>query len=146
VRIRCQHGFFLIDEVAPGQVGRFCSLFKVVLVPYRGFFTFALLAEVPEYTVQGAPFLGTISTATLQGSPAELFEANGLVFDFSKGLVVPPVVVTARAQLLKSGNVYVSSRLVIPGSLTDGGTRVKDYTAWFSVDTMTFRYSEVTSD
>ena len=144
MRIRCLRGFFYMDEVAAGQVGRFMSYFGAEVVPWRGGFTFKPLADVPEYTVKGGAFLGAVATATFAGRPEELFEANEMVYDFSKGLVVPLTSVTVKTNISKSGNIFVSNGLLIPGSLTDDGTRVKDFTAWFSIDSATFRYSEVT--
>jgi len=135
-----------MDEVLPGQAGRFQSAFGIDITPWRGVFTFPPLAEVPEYSIQGAPFLGTVALESYAGTPAELFEANGFVYDFSLGEVVPEVAITRRAALDLSGMVYVSNGLLLPGSLRDDGTRVKNYTAWFSFDTATFRYSEVTFD
>ena len=146
MRIRCLHGFFMIDEVAAGQVGRFVSIYGLKLVAWNGVFTFPLLAGVPEYSIKGASLLGATATKTFAGTPGELFKVNGLAYNFNVGRIVPIASISRKANVSQSGNIFVSNGLVIPGSLMDDGTRVKNFTAWFSVDSMTFRYSEVTSD
>jgi hypothetical protein len=73
--------------------------------------------------------------------------ANGLVYDFNLGEVVPILSVMQRVDIVTGKNYFLSSGLILPGSVTDDGSRVTDYAAWLSLDEMktrTFRYSEVT--
>ena len=41
-------------------------------------------------------------------------------------------------------NYFLSPGLIKPGSVTDDGSRVTDYAAWFLFDSMKFKYSEIT--
>ena len=120
------------------------SLTGLELVPYGRAYTFADLEDAPDYSLATKALLGVPATATFEGEPWEVFEANGFVYDFSKGLVMPIASVVANVQVQQAGNRFISPGLILPGSLTAEGDRVKDYSAWFSRDTLRWLYSEVT--
>ena len=141
--IKCLHGFFLITETKVGQLSDFQSRFDLKLVRYGEHYTFEELADAPTYSIKGADFLGRVATKTFEGRPWEVFEENGFVFDFNRGLVVPLASVTQTTTIDLAGNRFVSPGLILPGSLTDDGDRVTDYSAWYSRDTLRFLYSEV---
>ena len=113
------------------------------LVPWRGAYTFEDLEEAPDFSLAGLTLLDIPATKTFEGEPWEVFEANGFVYDFSTGLIVPIATVTQSTTIQLAGNRYVANGLILPGSLTDDGDRVKDYSAWFSRDTLRWLYSEV---
>ncbi len=144
MRIKCRHGYFLFDELAPGQVSRFMGLFGLELAAAAdGQITFADLVDAPEHSIAGGTYLGAPATQTLAGRPWDILRANGLIYNFNTGLVVPILAVTQKIQIKAAANFFLSSGLILPGSLTDEGTRVTDYAAFFSPDRMTFKYSEV---
>lgn len=120
------------------------SLTDLSLVPWRDAYTFEDLGDAPDFSIAGKAILGTPATKTIEGEPWEVFEGNGIVYNFNTGLVVPIASITQQAVLQLAGNRFVSSGLVLPGSLTAEGDRVKDYSAWFSRDTLRWLYSEVT--
>lgn len=144
MRVKCLHGFFIFEETRVGQVSDFMSLTGLSIVPWRDQFTFEPLAEAPAYSLLGKEIFGVPATATFEGEPWEVFEANGLVYDFVEGLVVPIQSVTQVTAIKLAGNRFISPGLILPGSLTDEG-RVKDYAAWFSRDRspLSWLYSEV---
>jgi len=141
MKLKCQHGFFIFEETRIGEISDFMSLTGLSVVPWRDRFTFATLAAMPAYTLEGKAFLGFTATKTYEGEPGVLFEQNGVVYDFTKDLVVPISSITQRTKIILAGNRFTSPGLILPGSLTDGG-RVKDYSAWLSRDR--WLYSEVT--
>lgn len=126
------------------QVNDFMKLNKVALVPWRDAYTFEELVDAPEFSLAGKTLLGVAATKTFEGEPWEVFEANGLVFNFALGEVVPINSITQTVSVGLAGNRYTANGLILPGSLTDSGDRVKDYSAWFSRDTLRWLYSEVT--
>ncbi len=89
--------------------------------------------------------LPTIRSQTFAGPPWEVFRQNAVVYNFNTGLLVPLASITQLLDIDAAGNYFLSPGLILPGSLMDGGSRVTDYAAWFSTDTMKFKYSEVTS-
>lgn len=99
--------------------------------------------DTPRHTILGGPLLNFVATKTFEGEPWELFEANGVVYDFNLGLVVPIASVIQATSIQLAGNRYVSPGLILPGSVTVDGERVMDYSAWYSRDTLRFLYSEV---
>lgn len=143
MRVRCLHGYFIFDETRVGQLSDFQSLTGLLLEPVGDHFTFAALVETPDFTLQGKPFLGFTATKNFEGSPWELFEANGVVYDFSKNLIVPIASISQKTRISLAGNRFISPGLILPGSLTEEGKRVKDYAAWYLEQRGTWLYSEV---
>lgn len=144
MKIKCLHGYFIFTETRLGQVSDFMSRFGQELLPKDDFYTFADLIEAPDFSLTGLSFLDFPAIATFAGKPWEVFEANECVYDFSTGLIVPIDSITQTVRIQAAGNRLISNGLIIPGSLTDEGERIKEYSAWFSRDTQRFQYSEVT--
>lgn len=144
MKVRCLHGFFLFEEIKAGEVSDWASYSGLSLVPHGTYFTFEALSLAPRYSIQGAPLLNLTSTKTFEGEPWEVFEANGFVFDFSTGLLKPLISVTQLVQIKLVGKKFISNGLILPGSVTDDGKRVKDYAAHYSQETLRWLYSEVT--
>lgn len=143
MKLRCLHGFFIFEETKVGQISDFASYSGLSIVPRGTYFTFEFLKDSPRYSIKGQPFLNLTATVNFEGEPWDVFAANGFVYDFTQGLLRPIDGVTQLIKLSLSGNKYVSKGLILPGSLTDEGERVKDYAAHFSTDNMRFVYSEV---
>jgi len=119
------------------------SLTGLSLVKWRDAYTFEAIVEAPDFSIIGSPVLGVPATVTHEGEPWEVFEENGLVYDFGKGLVLPINSIAQTVKIGLAGNRFISNGLILPGSLTVDGKRVKDYSAWFSRDTLRWLYSAV---
>lgn len=143
MKVECLHGFFIFKETRVGQISDFMSLTGLSLVKWRDAYTFEAIAEAPGFSIVTKPILGIPATATFEGEPWEVFEENGIVYDFGKGIVSPIATITQSVKIKLAGNRFVSSGLILPGSLTVDGKRVKDYSAWFSRDTLRWLYSAV---
>lgn len=148
MKIRCLHGYFIFEETRVSQVSDFMRYTSLEIVPKGLSFTFEDLENAPRYSIVGKTLsLGKTpipAIASHEGEPWEVFEANQIVYDFVLGTIRPIQSVTAFTEILNAGNRYVSNGLILPGSLTVEGKRVKDYAAWYSRDTKRFLYSEVT--
>jgi hypothetical protein len=143
LRITCLHGYFKFHETRAGEISKWASRYGFDMVRIDDYFTFKQLEAAPDFSLQGLPYLGAVTTETFAGRPWEVMEANGLVFNFALGLVVPITSVTVTFRIDQAGNYFLSPGLILPGSVKVDGSRVKDYAAWFSFDTLKFRYSEV---
>jgi len=144
MKIRCLHGYFILEETSLGQISDFINYSGLPIAPKGDQYTFEKLALAPEHSFKGAPFLGFTATENFEGRPWEVFAANGCVYDFSRDLVVPILSIKTVTLIEAAGNFFVSPGFILPGSLTAEGKRVKDYAAWFRRDTQRFYYSEVT--
>lgn len=144
MRIDCLHGYFLFNEQKAGEVSDFVSLFGFDLVQKDGYFTFSSLEDAPDFSLPESTFLGAATTELFEGKPWEVMRENELVYNFATDQVVSRDTISNTVKLSQSGKFYVSSGLIVPGSLTAEGLRVTDYAAWFSKELMTFRYSGVT--
>ncbi len=142
------HGYFEFEEQRAGEVSDFSSLFGLEMARREDHFTFAALQYFPDYTLAGKVFsatLATIATQTFAGYPRDVLWFNSMVYNFNTGMIVPIASIVNTVSLDIAGNYFLSPGLILPGSLTAEGTRVTDYSAWFSTDTMKFKYSEVTT-
>lgn len=145
MKISCRHGYFIFEETKVGQISDFISWSGLTIVPLpNGTYTFKALENAPRYSLEGKALLDFIALKTFEGEPWEVFEANGVVYDFGKGVVAPILSVTTVTTIRTAGNRFVSPGLILPGSLTAEGLRVKDYAAFFSRDRLTFLYTDVT--
>lgn len=144
MRVRCLHGYFIFQEMRPEQIADFTQRTGLTLASVDDYYTFDFIKEAPEFSLLGKPIFGVPAIKTFEGKPWEVFEQNKLVYDFTKGLVVPILSIVRPVTISQSGNKFVSSGLIQPGSLTAGGNRVTDYSAWFSRDKLSWNYSEVT--
>lgn len=146
MRLKCLDGFFIIDELEPGSVSRFQTLFGLEIVPFREKFTFKQLENAPDYAIKAQPYLGATATKTFSGEPWDIFKANSLVFDFTDGLVKNKNLIFSLFKIEQVGRYWISSGLILPGALTSDGRKVISYSCHFYFDSMRFRYSEVTYD
>lgn len=143
MKINCTHGYFTFEEQRAGEVSDFISIYGLEIEKKGNRFIFSDLVDAPDFSIKGKSYLDAVATKTFAGEPWEIFEANEFVYNYDTGLMVPIQSVTALVSLSSVGNFYISPGLILPGSLTDAGDRVKDYAAWFSTDNMKFKYSEV---
>lgn len=145
MQIKCLHGYFIFREDNAGELSRFCSLFQgLELVPVDDYFTFADLEDAPSHSIEGGEYLGVTAIKTFEGKPWDVFRENKLVYNFSSGEIVPIDTILKRIELFQAPNYFLSSGLILPGSVTDDGSRVTDYAAWYLFDTNKFKYSSVT--
>jgi hypothetical protein len=143
MRIDCLHGYFIFSESEAGDIARFAGIFELDVVQKDNYFTFAQLADAPLYSIKGGTYLGADATETFEGNPWQVMEANGLVYNFQTGEIVPAESITQRIKIHLANNYYFSPGLILPGSLTDEGERITGYIAHLSLDTHRFRYSGV---
>lgn len=143
MRIKCLHGYFIFQETKVGQVSDFMSRFGLSLTPKGLYYTFEDLIDAPTHSLAGKTLFTSPATVTIEGEPWEIFEANNIVYNFSTGLVVPIASITQLISITQSANKFISQGLILPGSITEDGSRVRDYSAWYSRDTLKFSYSEV---
>lgn len=143
MRLKCIHGYFIFQETKVGQISDYMSLTGLSIVAKHDYFTFEFLKDAPEYSLTGKSYLGVPAVATYEGNPWEVFEENGFVYNFATGLVVPIASIVQKTVVKLAGNRYVSPGLILPGSLTDEGKRVKGYAAWYSRDRQSWLYTEV---
>lgn len=143
MKVECLHGYFKFEETQAGQISQFMSLYGLEIERNGDHFTFSDLVGAPEFSIVGGTFLGIPTTKTFEGPPWEVMRKNRLVYDFNRGLILPIDTVLQPVTLAAAGNYFLSTGMILPGSVTDDGSRVTDYAAFFSSDRASFRYSEV---
>jgi hypothetical protein len=143
LKITCRHGFFIFEESRGGELGEFTSLYGLELAARGRYFTFADLVDAPDFSIKGLTYLNLPGKKTFAGEPWEIFEANEWIYNYDTGKLAPIASITNVVTLYQTGTYFFSEGLILPGSVTADGSRVKDYAAWFSSDSQKFKYSEV---
>ncbi len=143
MQLKCIHGYFKFRETRPGQISVFSNMSGFLFEGQDDYFTFSFLKDAPKYSILGKSYLGVPAIKTFEGEPWEVMRENKLVYDFTKNLVVPISTIVLPVSLSETTNYFLSNGMIVPGSLTDEGLRVKDYAAFFLFDTGKFKYSEV---
>ena len=144
MQIVCIHGYFKFIEDGPGEVSDFASKYGLELVKIDDYFTFSFLEDAPDFSIAGKQFLGFTATATFAGKPWQVFKENQCVFNLLTGEVSNIFSINIKTKILLAGNMLLSEGLLQPGSVTEEGRRVMNYSAWFSRSRATWLYSEVT--
>ncbi len=139
--IECLHGYYKFSETSPGQLSDFANLYGFELERNGDHFTFSDLVDAPNYALLGGLFLGSPCLFTIEGPPWEVMRKNKLVYDFTKGLVVPALTIVNVCDYKQAGFKFVSNGMILAGSVTEDGSRVTDYAAFF--DKGKFSYSEI---
>lgn len=134
MKLDCIHGYFIFNETKSGQISNFMSLTGLSLVQKDTYYTFEALQDAKQYSLVASPYLGVPALVNFEGKPWEIFEENGFVYDFSLGLVRPILSIVQKTSVKQAGNTFWSPGLILPGSVTDDGRRVKGYSAWYSRD------------
>lgn len=143
MRVECLHGYFRFSEESAGQISKFISLFGLEIERAGDHFTFSDLVDAPTHSIVGGTFLGVPTISTFEGEPWEVMRENRLIYDFQKGLVVPIDSVLQVVSIAQAGNYFVTSGMILPGSITDDGSRVTDYSAFYVQERGNFKYSEI---
>ncbi len=143
MKIECIHGYFKFSETQAGQISHFCSLYGLTIERSGDHFTFEDLVDAPRHSLPGGTFLGAPTTVLFEGDPWDVMRENGLVYDFNAGEVVLLASILTNAPLSAAGYYYVSTGMILPGSVMDDGSRVTDYSAHFLLGRENFKYSEV---
>lgn len=143
MKLECKHGYFMFSESKSGQISDWMSSTGATLVSVDNYYTFEALELAKKYSIATSPYLGVPAIETFEGEIWEVFEENGFVYNLSTGLVVPISTVVQKISLKVAGNKFISNGLILPGSITDDGSRVKGYSAWYSRDRLTWNYSRI---
>lgn len=143
MRIECIHGYFKFTEQSPGDLSRFVSMYELELGRAGDHFTFEDLIDAPRHSIAGGTFLGCPTLQTFEGEPWDVMRENDLVYNFQTGLVVPILTIIQTVSITPAGFYFVAPGMILPGSITDDGSRVTDYSAFFNSDRSTFKYSEI---
>jgi hypothetical protein len=146
LRIDCLHGYFIFSESLSGQMSRFMSLFNFQISRNKDHYTFLNLLDAKKYALIGGVYLDAPITKTYEGEPWEIMRENDLIYDFSRGRLVNINTITTRVSGQRSSNYFLFDGLILPGSIMDDGSRVRDYSAWYNFERSSFRYSEVKSE
>lgn len=147
MRVLCRHGHFAFYPKTEREVARFASIFNQVLLRQDDFYTFAFLKDAPEYSLLGKPYLGLPALVTYAGKAWDVLRENGFVFDFTLGVIKPKALSISIVNLVLIDDFWTCDvPLIVPGSLTNLGSKIVSYDAQLDLETSQLKVFEVECD
>lgn len=141
MKIDCLHGYYIFREDYAGEASEFMDQWGLTLVKVDDYYTFDGLLDAPDYSIEGAMYLGAPAGYTFEGPPWEVMRENGLVYNWATGRVVSLDSILIITPLTQVGTYFRAGGMIVGGSLTEEGKRITDYAAHYSSGK--FKYSEV---
>lgn len=146
MRVTCLNGYFMFREDQPGEVARFNSTYSQDLERKDDYYTFALLATAPDYSIALAPYLNLIATETYEGHPHEVFRENGFVYDSGIGFIRLAASISTLFEPVQLYDKIIANGLIQPGSVTKNWQKVTGYQGFIDTNQYKFYYSEIFYD
>lgn len=81
MKIICEFGFYKFYPASINELVIFASVFGKNLVKMEDFYTFASLASLPDYSIEGQKFGGVTASVSFEGKPWEVFKQNALNYN-----------------------------------------------------------------
>lgn len=122
MKVVCRHGHFAFYPEAPDDIGRFETLFKMVLKAERDYYTFEALAGLPRWSQILKTYGNLPAIKTFEGEhPWEVMKANRFVYSLTLELLVPLATAVGRANIFRSQFYdFCAASLIQPGSIVTG--------------------------
>lgn len=141
MKIVCEKGFYKFFPTDIAEVRRFGDKYGAPLVQCEDFFTFEILAKLPNYSIKGQPYSGAIlALETWAGKREEVMAANHLTYDQSrKSLTLnsSPSLFTKKMIYDIAGNYIVMSNLPQAYFYDNNGV-ITGFHGWVNIDHMKF--------
>ena len=120
MKFNCEHGFYTFEPESMDDQAYFEANTGLTLTRYGAGLTFPFLAQLPDYSIQGAPYGNLTATVNYAGHPADVFRANGFVFDIENLELVNLADVTKSVKLYPQQNgAYIALELPQAGARYD---------------------------
>lgn len=111
IRIICEKGFYKFFPDSVDEIRRFSTKYGVDLVQCDDFYTFPVLAELPNYSFIGQQYSGLIvGLANYAAKREKVMAANGLAYNQAAKNLTPNVAIIA---LNRQMNYIFSNNIVI---------------------------------
>lgn len=148
IKIVCEKGFYKFFPQKIAEIRRFVDKYGADLVQCEDYFTFAVLAALPNYSIKGQPYSGIVpALQTWAGKREEVMAANGFAYSQQlKRLVLSSSLVFKKMDYTFS-NYFIMSSLPQAFFYDNNGV-ITGFHGWVDVDVMKytierFFYAEV---
>lgn len=142
MRVLCRHGHIAFYPRQATEIARFTQYFGVELERVRDFYTFPLLAEAPDFSLEGLAYLDVPALATFEGEPWDVMRENGFVYNVDKESIVRKETILTQINSPLVGQFYLPGvPLVQPGSRNASGNQILSYDGEYMIDLNQLRLS-----
>lgn len=137
MRVICEKGFYKFYPQQISEVVRFQKKSGYELVPCRDFFTFPLLAELPNFSFIGHEFGGLVGLANYAGRPEDVMAENGYCFYLATQTLILRAAVIDRVQY--SYGPYIVANQLPQAYSFESKTKITGFSGLADLDYMRFK-------
>ena len=134
MRINCDHGYYSFFPEKREDLALFLELFSIELVFNRDHYTYSLLKDLPKYVISPTPYGGFLTTKCFEGTPQEIMKEFDLVYDISKGILVPTQSITYSGRIKTIQRNWISETAMIQAGTIIGTGRIVNFDGIFDFD------------
>lgn len=89
MKVLCENGYYKFYTDGVNELIQFADIFGQELIKVGDFYTFPKLAELPDYSIEGASYGSEVTAiATYAGDYSDVFGKNKLKYDIEKDKIV----------------------------------------------------------
>lgn len=132
MRIICDNGYYKFYPEATNELVLFEDRYKVALVKVDDFYTYPLLAALPDYSIQGQEYGGLPAIINYAGRPWDVFRQNKLNYDAENGKIISN---STRGIVDEQPTNYTWIVVGIPSAFSElaDKTVISGFEGWFNV-------------
>lgn len=134
MRISCEHGYYSFWPDREEDLFLFTNYLGITLVKKDNYYTYPILADLPNYTIIPKIFGLFPSDKTFEGTPKEIMKELGLVYNLSTGTLVKKEAIVLSGKLIPLARNWMSERSMIQAGMILGSGRILSYDGIFNFD------------
>lgn len=140
MRIICENGFYKFFPEKIAEVKRFQTKFGVELVECEDYFTFPVLAALPNYSFIGHVYSGVIvGLANYAGKREEVMAANGLTYHIGLKRLILRASFSGFTKLDYVVSNYIFTNTLPQAYFYDNNGLITGFNGFVDVDFMKFK-------
>ncbi len=134
MKISCEHGYYSFWPQKEEDLFLFTNYLGITLVKKDDYYTYPLLADLPNYVILPSLYGLFPSDKTFEGTPKEIMKELGLVYNIATGTLVKKEAITISGDLIKLARNWMSERSMIQSGMILGSGRLLSYDGVFNFD------------
>lgn len=134
MKIICDHGFYKFYPEKQEDLFLFTNYLGIELRKKDDYYTYPLLAELPNFSIRPNLYGLAPSIKTFEGSPSQIMKENNLVYNLATGTLVTVESILYSGQLKSLGRKWISERAMIQAGMIIGSGRIKTFDGVFDFD------------
>ncbi len=141
MKIICQNGFYKFYPQNVAEIARFENKSGLELVRCDDYYTFPILAELPNFSFQGQIYSGILpALVNFAGSREEVMAENGYCYNLALDKLALKSLVFEKANYFESN--YIVANSLIQAYSYDSNGKINGFNGFVDVDFMKFKIDQ----